>query len=221
MTGVGIIRSWRRRSALKKVKAGDGSALKPYRSWHALWRTRFFHEHTDGSGTVNHYAVDVDLLDLEPEALLYLDGRQVAKAELPAALPVPGGVIEVATQLMGLKRMHFVSETGQERLLRPHPKTAEARRARFGHHHPTMNRVIAGTAIAVLLISLVLVVPQLLEWITQTPAVAEQIGSFESPVSLPAWLTTTVTVAGFAAAAERALTLRNHWLIDADTWWIG
>jgi hypothetical protein len=36
---------------------------------------------------------------------------------------------------------------------------------------------------------------------------------------LPAWANTTVTVAGVLAATERALTLRNHWLIDLDTTW--
>ena len=29
----------------------------------------------------------------------------------------------------------------------------------------------------------------------------------------------SVTVAGVLAAVERALTLRNHWLIDAETTW--
>lgn len=217
-----MIRRWRRKAALKKVKSGDGSALKRYRSWHALWRTRFFHDHTD-AGTPHEYAVDVDLLALEPEAVLYLDGRHQAKSELPAMLPVPGGTIEVATQLMGLKRMHFVPDEGRgaERVLRPHPKTAEARRARFGRRHPTANRLIAGSAIAILLLSLVVVVPQLAEWLTQIPPVQDRVGTFESPIDLPGWLTTTITVAGFVAAFERALTLRNHWLIDADTWWIG
>lgn len=221
MARVGIWRTWRRRAALKKVQAGDGSALKRYRSWHPLWRTRFFHDHIDVSGTPHDYAVDVDLLALEPTAVLYRDGRQQAKAELPAMLPVPGGVIEVATQLMGLKRMHYLPDDGEPRVLRPHPKTAEARRARFGHRHPRASRAIAGTAIGILLLSLALVIPQVVEWVTHLPPVAEREGAFDSPISLPGWLNTTLLVASFAAGLERALTLRNHWLIDADTWWIG
>lgn len=39
-------------------------------------------------------------------------------------------------------------------------------------------------------------------------------------MSLPSWLNTTLTVAGVLASLERALTLRNHWLPDVDTFWI-
>ena len=45
------------------------------------------------------------------------------------------------------------------------------------------------------------------------------MGTFTSPIQLPAWLNTALLVAGIIAAFERALTLRNHWLIDADTTW--
>lgn len=38
---------------------------------------------------------------------------------------------------------------------------------------------------------------------------------------LPGWLNTIVALAGVAASLERAFTLRNHWLIDLDTWWLG
>ena len=68
---------------------------------------------------------------------------------------------------------------------------------------------------------LVLFVPQLLELVTQWDFVAERVGTFTSPISLPTWLNTTLFVAGIAASLERALTLRNHWLIDVDTWWLG
>jgi len=72
----------------------------------------------------------------------------------------------------------------------------------------------------VLLVGLVLLVPQLLELVTRIDAVAERVGVFTSPVSLPPWLNTTLTVAGVLASLERALTLRNHWLLDVDTLWI-
>ena len=73
--------------------------------------------------------------------------------------------------------------------------------------------------LALLLIGVVLMLPQAAELITSIPPVAERVGAFTSPMQLPAWLNVTVTVAGVLAAVERALTLRNHWLIDADTTW--
>ena len=70
-----------------------------------------------------------------------------------------------------------------------------------------------------LLVGVVMMVPQAAELITQIEVVAENVGTFTSPISLPAWLNVSLVVAGILAATERALTLRNHWLIDAETTW--
>ena len=79
--------------------------------------------------------------------------------------------------------------------------------------------MIGLVAVMILLVGLVLMVPQVVELVTTVEVVAAQVGTFTSPIQLPVWLNTTLLVAGMIAAFERALTLRNHWLIDADTTW--
>ncbi len=249
----------RRRRALRRVRPGDGSALAPYRFWHALHRTQFVLDHRDADGAPHRAVVDVhffaddllpasasfdklgalaekvglggandadDAADAEdedasaaPPVALYVDGVQVHRANLPAAFPVPGGVIEVAASPYGLSRMHVVSEDGQERVLQPHPHSLEGLRARFAQRFPGISRVIGVAAVLVLLGGLALFVPQLLELVTRTEVVAQYVGTFTSPIRLPEWANTALLVAGILAALERALTLRNHWLIDADTTW--
>ena len=108
---------------------------------------------------------------------------------------------------------------GPPQALRPHPRTLEGLRARFGRRYPRASALIGAIAVVVLLVGLVMMVPQAAELITQIDVVAENVGTFTSPISLPAWLNVTLVVAGVLAATERALTLRNHWLIDADTIW--
>ncbi|HIY24637.1 MAG TPA: hypothetical protein H9837_10105 [Candidatus Brachybacterium merdigallinarum] len=154
-----------------------------------------------------------------PQAALYRDGVQVARANFPAVFPVPDGAIEVATGTYGLTRMHLVPEQGPARALRPHPRTMEGRRSRFGQRHPALSRLLGVVAVLVLLISLAVTVPQIVEQVTTLEPVAERVGTFTSPISLPAWANTSLLVIGALAAFERALTLRNHWLIDADTTW--
>ncbi|MBB5640538.1 hypothetical protein [Cryobacterium roopkundense] len=50
-------------------------------------------------------------------------------------------------------------------------------------------------------------------------AISERIGSFTSPMLLPAGANSTLIVATALASLERALTLRQHWLIDPDSTW--
>lgn len=211
----------RRRRQLKKVEPGDGSALPPYRWWHPLRRSLFLIPLAGADGPESRYAVDVDFLDWDSRAGLYRDGEQTATAKLPAAFPVPGGVIEVATTTLGLSRMHYVADDGSERQLQPHPRSGEGRRARFDRDFPRASRAIGATAIAVLLVSLALALPQIVEWVTTFAPVAERVGTFESPISLPPWANSTLFFASLAAGIERALNLRSHWLIDAETWWLG
>lgn len=186
-------------------------------------------------GTTSTYAVDVHYfadyvegtfssqgpssLPRNPPVALYRDGVQIYRSNQPASLPVPGGVIEVATSMYGLSRMHYVPRQGPERLLRSHPRSAEGLRARFGHRFPGASSAIGVIATIILLVSLALVVPQLLEAVTQLEVVAERVGTFTSPLQLPGWATATLAVAAVLAAMERALTLRHHWLIDADATW--
>lgn len=212
---------WRRQRALKKVKPGDGRRLRTFHWWHGLWRTRFVGTYAAPGEEPHEYTVEVSYFDLEGRVELYRDGVQHATATAPAVFPVPGGVIDVAMSTFGMKRVHLVLDSGGEHQLRAAPRTMEHGRAVLHRRHPTLSRWIARTAIAVLLVGLVLVVPQLLERVTTIPEVAERVGTFTSPISMPSWLNLTLGLAGVAAGLERALTLRNHWLIDADTWMLG
>lgn len=198
---------------MAKIKAGDGSALRPMRAWQALYRTVFWIDHAG-----HRYDVDVPFFD--DEVRLCTDGIQTARSAPPATFPVPGGRIEVATTIYGLKRMHLVTEDGAETQLRPERGTAERWRADLARRHPVLSRWLARVAVVVLLAGLVVVLPAVAERLTQIDVVAEHIGTFTSPIRLPGSLATALTVAGVAAAIERALTLRNHWLIDLDTWWL-
>jgi hypothetical protein len=222
----------RRSRRLRRAKPGDGSALKDLRWWQLLTRTQFFLDPAEEEGRTAHYAVDVRYLASELEGgkiaegsrhapvALYQDGRQLHIANPPVAFAVPGGVIEVATSMYGLTRMHHVPDGDRAgRTLRPHQRSLEGLRARFGRRHPGAGAAIGVVAILVLMVGLVLMVPQAAELVTTLDVVAERVGTFTSPIQLPGWANTTLIIAGALAATERALTLRNHWLIDADTTW--
>ncbi|MDN5687146.1 MAG: hypothetical protein L0G94_10805 [Brachybacterium sp.] len=221
----------RRRRQLRRARPGDGSALRDLRWWHLLTRTQFFLEPSAEQGRPGRYAVDVRYLASELEGgklaegsrhapvSLYRDGIQQHIANPPVAFAVPGGVIEVATSAYGLTRMHHVPEDGPARALRPHPRSLEGLRARFGRRFPRASALIGALAIVVLLAGLVLMVPQAAELVTGMEVIAERVGTFTSPISLPVWANTALLVAGILAATERALTLRHHWLIDTDTTW--
>lgn len=222
----------KRSRQLRRAKPGDGSALKDLRWWQLLTRTQFFLDPAEPAGRPARYAVDVRHLATELEGgkiaegarhapvALYRDGLQQQIANPPVAFAVPGGVIEVATSTYGLTRMHHVPEgSRQGHTLRPHERSLEGLRARFGRRHPGASRVIGALAVLILLVGLVVMVPQAVELITSLDPVAEQVGTFTSPIQLPVWANTTLIIAGALAASERALTLRNHWLIDADTTW--
>ena len=217
------MRGDRARRLARKVKPGDGSRLRPYRWWEPFWRSLMTITLPDERGAAHAYAVDVDFFDLtwdlDTRARLYRDGREVAVASTPAVFEVPGGRIEVATSLYGLTRAHLV-EDGRERSLTPHPRSGEGWRAALAARRPVLSQIVGGVAIAILVVSLAVSVPQLLAWVSEWEVVAETLGTVEAPFSLPSWVASTLTVAAIAAAVERALALRNHWLLDAETGWI-
>jgi hypothetical protein len=219
------------------AQPGDGSPLKKYSLTQGLSRTLFFVDLPE-PGTRSHaYAVDVhfwadELADRElsqddfgqPEeadspVALYRDGIQISRSDLPALFAVPGGHIEVATTLYGLRRMHYLTDRGEERVLRPHPQSAEGLRAAFARRAPRASRAVGWLAAGVLLTGLALTVPQALQAVTDVDLIADNIGTFTSPIHLPVWANTTLFIATTLAAVERALTFRRHWLIDLDTTW--
>lgn len=196
-----------------KVKSGDGSRLRPMHGWQALHRTVFEIEHAG-------HRYDVDVLFFDDEARLYTDGVQTAKSALPATFPVPDARIEVATTIYGLKRMHLVLDDGTRTQLHPAAHTAEQWRADLARRRPALSRWLARGAVVVLLAGLVVVLPEVLERLTQIEVVADNLGTFTAPFDVPGPVGTALTVGCVLAAIERALTLRNHWLIDLDADWL-
>ncbi|WP_169164418.1 hypothetical protein [Cellulomonas taurus] len=207
---------WKRRRAARRVEPGDGRALTPYRWWQPLTRA-LMHLDLDTAGEPERWSVDLRFWgdsDTAVRAHLFRDGRHTARSKLPAEFPVPGGVIEVNASDFGLRRCHYVTGSGDERPLSPEPRSAEGWRAHLQRRHPVASRVLGAVSVAVLLVSLVLGVPQLVQQVTEIPPVAERLGTFESPVHLPGWTNAALVVAGILASVERALRLRYHWLLD-------
>lgn len=184
-----------------------------------IYRSLFLIKLKEDDDSFHTYAVDINYFSENEEADLYRNGKRFAISKLPATFPVPGGVIEVATTTYGVKRMHYVKENDTEQQLYPHPHSAEGLRMKLDFHFPRISKWIGVSAIIVLLLSFILGLPQLIELITQIPYISERWGTFESPITLPSWLNGTLVTLATLATIERAITLRNHWLIDMDTWW--
>lgn len=213
---------WKRRRAEGRVRPGDGSSLERYRWWQPFSRSLFHIRIVDPDATPVDAADAVWSVDVrhwgdedgEVRARLYRDGTNTAVATMPAAFAVPGGVIDAQMSGYGIRRMHYVAASGGERQLAPDAASAEGRRARLAMRRPGLSAGIGALSILVLVIALVLGVPQLLEQLTSIPMVAEHVGTFVSPIVLPAWLNWTLVVAALLASTERALRLRYHWLLD-------
>ena len=202
-----------------KVQPGDGRPLKPFRIWQGLARSLFYAPLETPEGKQPLYAVDVNYFDWEDKADLYLNGAHHAQSKLPAAFPVEGGTIEVASTMYGLKRMHYVDPTGKARVLKPDPASAEGMRARLATRAPLVSKLIAFLAVVILLTLLPLSLLQFAEIIAQTEWAQQYVDPFTAPIQLPDWATTPALVLSILAIMERALTLRNHWLIDMETGW--
>lgn len=196
----------------------DRKRLRPLRRREILHRSLYSITHPGPDGRPATWTVEVDVSE-DWRARLYRDGRRESAAELPAALPVPGGRIEVDAGLYGVRRVHLVTDTGAQRRLAPVAGTLEYRRARLARRRPGVSRAIAATAVAILAINLVLAVPQALGFIAGIPEIAAHVGPFTSPITVPGWLNTTLLLAGVVAAVERALTWRRHRVLDAETLW--
>jgi hypothetical protein len=144
------------------------------------------------SGSSHVFEVDVrylaDSTTKNGAATLYRDGLQVSRANsLPATFPVSCGVIEVAMSPYGLKRMHYVCDDGSARTLRPHPRSHEGLRSRFGRRFPRTGSLVGAMAVVLLPVGLAVSIPQSMEALTRVPSVAERVGTFTSPISLPEW----------------------------------
>lgn len=208
---------WGRKKS--KIQPGDGHQLKPFRWWQLLGRSLFYAPLKTDNGQPRTYAVSVDFFDWADNADVYLDEKHYARAKLPASIPVEDGSIEVATTLYGLKRMHFVAATGEEQVLKPDGASAEGQRAKLAQRKPVLSRTIGILAVLILLILLPIGLLQLVEFFSHTNVAGNFMEPFTSPVNLSEWSSTPLLILSIVAALERALTLRNHWLIDMDTGW--
>ncbi|MEV5827030.1 hypothetical protein AB0L25_15750 [Spirillospora sp. NPDC052242] len=175
------------------------------------------HDGPDGPGRT--WTVDVTMKDVGWVAELYLDGAWQEKSDVPAAFAVPDGTIEVKASMYGVTRAHLVLDSGPERPLTPVAGTAEDLRGRLARRHPRLSRTIGALAIAILVVNLVLAVPQALEIVTGISLVADHVGSFRSPVSLPPWLNAVLLSAGILAATERVLMRRSNRVLNIETIW--
>jgi uncharacterized integral membrane protein len=208
----------RRKRAVKRVVPGDGKALKPFRWWQMTFRALFYLRLTEDDGRRTVYAVEVRHLQSDDSghgvAHLYRDGLRYARSRLPAAFPVPGGVVEVRGSAFGLKRCHYVTTDGAEHPLVPDRDSAEGRRAHFDRRHPALSRGVGLVSAAVLGVALLLLLGQSAEQLTRAEAVARHVGTFTSPVTVSAWGNIVIGLVTVAAGTERALRLRHHWLLD-------
>ena len=115
--------------------------------------------------------------------------------------------------------MHFVAATGEEQVLKPDGASAEGQRAKLAQRKPGLSRAIGILAVIILLTLLPIGLLQLVEFFSQTGVAGNFMDPFTSPINLPEWTSTPLLVLSILAALERALTLRNHWLLDMDTGW--
>ncbi|NJP65926.1 hypothetical protein [Streptomyces spiramenti] len=209
-----------KRKAAGRLKPGNGRTLRGYRWWQPLSRALFHLVLTGGDGRRATYSVDVPYWQRfateegEGKAQLYVDGRQHSTSVLPAVFPVPGGRIEVVPTAFGLRRCHYVDHGGVEHRLTPDVRSAEGRRSRFQRSHPGTSRLLAALSLTLLLVSLGLAVPQIVEALSQVPPVAERFGTFDSPVALTWWANTALGLCASAASVERATRLRYSPLLD-------
>lgn len=100
-------------------------------------------------------------------------------------------------------------------MLIPDRRSAEGRRLNLHRTHPGLSRLLGVVSVIILLVGVGLLALQLIDTVTDVPPVAESIGDFTSPVSLPLWLNIGVGLATAMASTERALRMRYHWLLDA------
>ncbi|MFF2083415.1 hypothetical protein ACFVVM_06545 [Nocardia sp. NPDC058176] len=192
-----------------------GAPLPPFRRSLSLQRTRFAIDLPDASTAT----VDVD--HLSGRASLYRNDRHVRTSDMPVRFPLGSETIVVAASRYGMQRIHLIGADGSERRLDPAPGTPEHWRAQLSQRRPRIGRALAVCAVIVLTVNLILLAPQLLELVTHLPVWADRFSPFVSPIDLPTWANTTLTVTAALAGIERALTFRHHRLLDAETDGIG
>ncbi|MBU7596243.1 hypothetical protein JGS22_000970 [Streptomyces sp. P38-E01] len=176
-----------------------------------MQRTRFTADLADES------IATVDIDHASGRASLYRNNRHVRTAEMPTGFTLGSERIEVAVSPYGMRRICLTRADGAQERLDPAPGTPEHWRERLSQRHPKVSRATAVGAVAVLVVNLVLLAPQLLEVVAHLSVRSDRFPPSVSPVSLPVWLNTILTVTAALAATERALTFRHHRIVDIET----
>ncbi|WP_239741098.1 TetR/AcrR family transcriptional regulator [Mammaliicoccus sp. M-M45] len=209
-----FIKRTQHRRLLNKVKEGDGHNLKPYRLWniftHSLFHITIINEK---NGEVN-YALKSKYFVGEPRVDLYNNGKHVAYSKLPAAFKLENGILEVRSGGSGINRIKYISNQEENFSVKPDKKSIRGMRLELHKHFPKVSGFISLVSILVIFVSFILSMPQILESLTQIPWIAENIGIFESPIHFSVAMNISIGIAVAIAASERAMMLRNHWLID-------
>lgn len=155
--------------------------------------------------------------DGEVRARLYRDGYLTAVSKVPTVFPVQGGEIDVAATNVGMKRCHFVPHDGPERVMVPHPSSAEGRRARFDRDHPSASQAVGAIALLAVLVGAALALAQVVAQLTAVPPVAESIGAVEWPLRIPMAVNVGVGVVAVLGVLDRAMRLRTSWIDSLAT----
>jgi hypothetical protein len=210
--------SWNERRLTKRATPGDGRPLAPLRWWQMTRRSVLSITLPVRGRPVVH-TVDVkhsgDALYGVVRVGLYLDGFLRLESKLPARFEVEGGHIEVSRSEAGLRRCHFVADSGAVRRLVPDPRSGEGRRMRFDREHPTASGLIGAVSVLLLLVGVGLNLLQIAEPTSRVPMIADAFGAFESPLRLPLWLNLALGFGAVVGAVERAMRMRYHWLLDS------
>lgn len=214
-----MFQQWRRRRAVRRIEPGDGRLVQRFRWWQLLGRSLFHLDIADSAGYSVKYTVDARQWKTDEngymKVFLYRNGLQHAVSRAPAVFPVEGGTIEVAASSFGLKRCHFVSNSGAERQLHPDAHSAEGRRAHLDERRPQLSRLIGVVSTVALLVGVGLLLQQIAVPILRIPPIAEQIGPVEPLINLPLWLSISLGLVAALASTERALRMRYRWWLDA------
>ncbi len=209
--------SWNERRLTRRARPADGRDLTRFRWWQLLRRSVMSIALESGGGTVVHTIEVKHGGDSNGvvRARLYLDGILRLESRLPARFPVDGGHIEVRKSPAGLRRCHFVAHDGTARALEPDPRSAEGRRTRFARRHPVASALVGAVSAGLLVTGVVLGALQAAEPISEIPQIATTLGTFESPLRLPAGLNLLLGLGAVIGAVERALRMQYHWLLDS------
>ncbi|MDG5472341.1 hypothetical protein P6709_11300 [Jeotgalibacillus sp. ET6] len=207
----------KRRRKLKKVKEGDGHRLKEYRIWNIFTHSLFHIEIiNDRDGKRTNYAIKSNYFVEEPRVDLYKEGRHVAFSKLPAVLPTDRGAIEVKTSSTGISGIHYFTEHEDAFSVFPDKRSIRGFRLWLHKQFPKISGFIGLIAIVTLLISLTLGLTQVMESFSDIPWISQNIGTFNSPINLSVWTNFAIGIAAALAGTERALMMKNHWLIDIE-----